>query len=46
MKLKEALKKKKFVVTSEVHAPIDEEPQALIKRLEMVRGRVDGVTVP
>ena len=46
MKLKEALRKKTFVVTSEVQAPIDEEPQALIKRLEMVRGRVDGITVP
>jgi methylenetetrahydrofolate reductase (NADPH) len=45
MKLKEALGKRKFVVTSEVHAPIDEEPQELVKSLEMVRGRVDGVTV-
>lgn len=46
MKLKEALKKRKFVVTSEIHASIDEEPQALIKSLELVRGRVHGVTVP
>ncbi len=46
MKLKESLEKKKFVVTSEVQAPVDEEPQELIKRLELVRGRVDGVTVP
>jgi len=46
MKLKEALDKKKFVVTSEIQPPIDEEPQDLIKRLELVRGRVDGVTVP
>ena len=46
MKLKEALKKKKFVVTSEVQAPIDEEPEALVRRLDMVRGRVDGVAVP
>jgi len=45
MKLKEALGKRKFVVTSEVHAPIEEEPQELVKSLEMVRGRVDGVTV-
>ena len=45
MKLKEALGKKKFVVTSEIHAPIDEEPQELVKSLEMIRGRVDGVTV-
>jgi methylenetetrahydrofolate reductase (NADPH) len=46
MKLREALEKKKFVVTSEVQAPIDETPQEFIKRLELVRGRVDGVTVP
>lgn len=46
MKLKEALQKKKFVVTSEVQAPIDEEPEALVRRLEMVRGRVNGVAVP
>ena len=46
MRLKEALEKGRFVVTSEVQTPVDEEPQALIKRLELVRGRVDGVTVP
>lgn len=46
MKLKDALNKKKFIVTSEVQTPIDEDPQNLIKRLESVRGRVDGVTVP
>ena len=46
MKLKQALEKKRFVVTSEIQAPIDEEPQEIIKRLELVRGRVNGVTVP
>ncbi len=46
MKLKESLEKKKFVVTSEVQAPMDESPEQLIKSLELVRGRVDGVTVP
>jgi methylenetetrahydrofolate reductase (NADPH) len=45
MKLKDALEKGRFVVTSEVQTPIDEEPQELVKRLELVRGRVDGVTV-
>ncbi|MBW2090568.1 MAG: methylenetetrahydrofolate reductase [Deltaproteobacteria bacterium] len=45
MKLKEALEKKKFVVTSEVQAPLDEEPGEFIKNLELVRGRVDGVSV-
>ena len=46
MKLKESLEKKKFVVTSEIQPPIDEGPEDLIKRLELVRGRVDGLTVP
>ncbi len=46
MKLKDALEQRKFVVTSEVQIPIDEDPQELIKRLELVRGRVDGVSVP
>jgi len=46
MKLKESLEKKRFVVTSEIQSPIDEGPEALIRRLELVRGRVDGITVP
>ncbi len=46
MKLKEALEKKSFVVTSEIQPPLDEAPETLIKYLELVRGRVDGVTVP
>ena len=45
MKLKDALTKKKFVVTSEVQTPIDEEPEDLVKTLRQVRGRVDGVSV-
>lgn len=46
MKLKEALEKNKFVVTSEIQPPVDEGHEEVIKRLELVRGRVDGVTVP
>jgi methylenetetrahydrofolate reductase (NADPH) len=46
MKLKEALEKKRFVVTSEIQPSVDEAPEEVIKRLELVRGRVDGVTVP
>jgi 5,10-methylenetetrahydrofolate reductase len=46
VKLKKALDGKKFVVTSEVQPPIDEKPEDLIKRLTLVRGRVDGLTVP
>jgi len=45
MKLKEALEKKRFVVTSEVQPPVDEAPEAVIRKLELIRGRVDGVTV-
>ena len=45
MKLKDALKKKKFVVTSEVQAPIDQEPEDLVRNLSQVRGRVDGVSL-
>jgi methylenetetrahydrofolate reductase (NADPH) len=45
MKLKDSLAKGRFVVTSEVQSPIDEDPRELIQSLELIRGRVDGVTV-
>lgn len=45
MKLKDALNKKKFVVTSEVQSPIDQEPEELVRSLGNVRGRVDGVSL-
>lgn len=45
MKLKEALERKDFVVTSEVQAPVDQEPEKLIESLKLVRGRVDGVSI-
>lgn len=45
MSLKEALQQKRFVVTSEVQTPIDEEPEALVQNLSPVRGRVDGVSL-
>jgi methylenetetrahydrofolate reductase (NADPH) len=46
MNLKESLEKKRFVVTSEVQAPLgDDEPEALVQSLSKVRGRVDGVSV-
>ncbi|MFO7986190.1 MAG: methylenetetrahydrofolate reductase [Desulfatiglandaceae bacterium] len=46
MRLKEALKKNRFVVTSEIQAPVDESPESVIQRLNLVKGRVDGVAVP
>lgn len=46
MKLKDALEQRKFVVTSEIQAPADEDPASVIQKMELVRGRVHGVTVP
>ena len=45
MKLKEALKRKDFVVTSEIQAPMGQEPDELVESLKKVRGRVDGVSL-
>lgn len=45
MRLKEALKKKQFAVTTEVQAPIEAEPADLVKSLNLIRGRVDGVSL-
>jgi methylenetetrahydrofolate reductase (NADH) len=46
MKLKDALGRKKFVVTSEVQTPLGEDsPELLVDRLKSIRGRVDGVSV-
>lgn len=46
MKLRDALGKRKFVVTSEVQTPLGEDsPEQLVGRLKSIRGRVDGVSV-
>lgn len=46
MKLKDALGKKKFIVTSEVQTPVwDAQPRDIVECLNRVRGRVDGVAV-
>ncbi|MCF8095295.1 MAG: methylenetetrahydrofolate reductase [Desulfobacteraceae bacterium] len=45
MRLKQALEKKQFVVTTEVQAPIEQEPEDLVKSLNLIRGRVDGVSL-
>ncbi|MBU1054873.1 MAG: methylenetetrahydrofolate reductase [Proteobacteria bacterium] len=45
MKLKEALQRKDFVVTSEFQSPMDKDPNELIESLKLVRGRVDGVSL-
>jgi 5,10-methylenetetrahydrofolate reductase len=46
MKLKEALGNKRFVVTSEIQAPLgDVPPEEMVESLRRIRGRVDGVAV-
>ena len=45
MKLKDALEKRKFVVTSEVQPPLDTDPDQFIDRLKLIRGRVDGFSL-
>ncbi|MFW2365406.1 MAG: methylenetetrahydrofolate reductase [Desulforhopalus sp.] len=45
MKLKDALKKNRFIVTSEVQSPVEDDPEKLIHNLQLIRGRVDGVSV-
>jgi methylenetetrahydrofolate reductase (NADPH) len=45
MKLKDALEKGKFIVTSEVQTSVDSGPESLIDNLKLVRGRVDGFSV-
>ena len=45
MKLKDALNKKQFVVTTEVQAPIEAEADEMIQNLSKIRGRVDGVSI-
>jgi methylenetetrahydrofolate reductase (NADPH) len=46
MNLKEALEKKRFVITSEIQASFDdEEPEVIVENLSKVKGRVDGLSV-
>jgi methylenetetrahydrofolate reductase (NADPH) len=46
MDLEESLKKKRFVITSEIQPPIGTGVQELIRNVERIRGRVDALTVP
>jgi 5,10-methylenetetrahydrofolate reductase len=46
MKLRDALEEKRFVVTAELQPPVGEESEEVIKKFDLVRGRVDGLTVP
>lgn len=44
--LEENLKKKRFVVTSEIQPPIGTGVQELVRNVERIRGRIDALTVP
>src|SRR4030066_2215867 len=46
MSLEENLKKKRFVVISELQPPIGTGIQDLLRNVERIRGRVDALTVP
>jgi len=46
MKLINAFQKKGFVVTAEIHPTVDSGPSGLIESLKLVRGRVDGFSIP
>jgi methylenetetrahydrofolate reductase (NADPH) len=45
VKLRDALKKDQFIVTSEIQSPIEDDPNILINNLQRVRGRIDGFSV-
>ncbi len=45
MTLREALNRKRFVVTSEVQTPLEETPENFVHTLGPLRGRVDGVSL-
>jgi methylenetetrahydrofolate reductase (NADPH) len=46
MRLEESLRKKKFVVTSEIQPPIETDVKGLIRSVDRIRGKIDALTVP
>ena len=46
MSLEERLRKKKFVVTSEIQPPIETDVQDLVRSVDRIRGKIDALTVP
>ena len=46
MDLQESLTKKRFVVTSEIQPPLEDDFRELLENIEKIRGRMDAVTVP
>jgi len=45
MSFEESLKKNWFIVTTEVQVPGDEPPEEMLKRLERLKGRTDGISL-
>jgi methylenetetrahydrofolate reductase (NADPH) len=46
MRLEESLRKKKFVITSEIQPPIETDVKELIRSIDRIRGKIDALTVP
>ena len=46
MKLEESIKKKRFVVTSEIQPPIETDVKELSRSVDRIRGKIDALTVP
>lgn len=45
MRLRDALQKDRFIVASEVQSPVEDDPGKLLHNLQLIRGRVDGVSI-
>ncbi len=46
MKLEESIKKKRFVVTSEIQPPLEIDVKGLSQSVDRIRGKIDALTVP
>ncbi len=46
MKLEESIKKKRFVVTSEIQPPLEIDVKELCQSVDRIRGKIDALTVP
>jgi methylenetetrahydrofolate reductase (NADPH) len=46
MRLEESIKKKRFVVTSEIQPPIETDVKELSRSVDRIRGKIDALTVP
>jgi 5,10-methylenetetrahydrofolate reductase len=46
MRLEESIKKKRFVITSEIQPPLETDVKELSRSVERIRGKIDALTVP